>query len=78
MTCIKFYIGFSGRSTTIEELYLRRKYLETARQHFQSAIEASQPRGRMFGMSSRDESSSRGSGGTLPRNMNIQDMQVRK
>ena len=40
MTCIKFFIGFSGRSTTLTDLYSRQHYLATARRHFQSALDA--------------------------------------
>ena len=40
MTCIKFFIGFSGRSTTTADLFSRLHYLHTARRHFQvSAME---------------------------------------
>ena len=42
MTCIKFFIGFSGRSTTITDLFSRRHYLTTALRHFQSARDAKQ------------------------------------
>ncbi|CAI8002630.1 Zinc finger FYVE domain-containing protein 26, partial [Geodia barretti] len=42
MTCIKFFIGFSGRSTTITDLFSRRHYLITALRHFQSALDAKQ------------------------------------
>lgn len=44
MTCIKFFIGFSGRSTTISDLYSRLHYLQTAQRHFQTALEAKQQR----------------------------------
>ena len=40
MTCTKFFTGFSGRSTTISELSSRLHYLESARTHFQTALEA--------------------------------------
>ena len=42
MTCIKFFIGFAGRSTTIRDLYSRLHYLTTAQRHFQSALDAKQ------------------------------------
>ena len=42
MTCIKFFIGFSGRNTTIRDLYSRMHYLTTAQRHFQSALDAKQ------------------------------------
>lgn len=72
MTCIKFYIGFSGRDTTIEDLYLRKKYLHTAQEHFQSAIEARQPKGKKFGATSRQfEDFTRGT-----RSMSVADLQV--
>ena len=40
MTCTKFFIGFSGRSTTISELQSRLHYLDSAKRHFQMALEA--------------------------------------
>ena len=40
MTCTKFFIGFSGRSTTISELHSRLHYLDSAKRHFQAALEA--------------------------------------
>jgi len=40
MTCIKFFIGFSGRSTTIADLHSRLHYLTQARKHFQTFLEA--------------------------------------
>ena len=39
MTCIKFFIGFSGRSTTIADLYSRLHYLSIAKKHFQAHLE---------------------------------------
>ena len=42
MTCIKFFIGFKGRSTTTRDLYSRLKHLSTAQGHFQSAIDSRQ------------------------------------
>ena len=42
MTCIKFFIGFAGRRTTIRDLYSRLHYLTTAQRHFQSALDAKQ------------------------------------
>lgn len=42
MTCIKFFIGFSGRATTISDLFSRRHYLTTAHRHFKSALDAKQ------------------------------------
>lgn len=50
MTCIKFFIGFAGRRTTIRDLYSRLHYLNTAQRHFQSALDAKQRvRGRPTG-----------------------------
>ena len=72
MTCIKFYIGFSGRDTTIEDLYSRKKYLFTAQEHFQAAIEARQPKGKKFAAGRQVEEPGRGS----TRSMSIQDLQV--
>lgn len=40
MTCTKFFIGFSGRSTTISELHSRLHYLDSAKRHFQTALDA--------------------------------------
>ena len=40
MTCTKFFIGFSGRSTTISELHSRLHYLDSAKRHFQDALNA--------------------------------------
>ena len=71
MTCIKFYIGFSGRSTTIKDLYQRRKYLETAKQHFESSIEIPLSRGRMFGHSAEEQSRA-----SLLKNTSPQELQV--
>ena len=42
MTCIKFYIGFSGRATTIADLFSRRHYLHTARRHFENSFDTKQ------------------------------------
>lgn len=42
MTCIKFFIGFSGRATTIADLFSRLHYLNKARQLFQTSLEAKQ------------------------------------
>lgn len=39
MTCTKFFIGFSGRSTTISELHSRLHYLDSAKRHFQAALD---------------------------------------
>ena len=39
MTCTKFFVGFSGRSTTISELHSRLHYLDSARRHFQTALD---------------------------------------
>lgn len=78
MTCIKFYIGFSGRATTIKDLYHRRKYILTAQEHFQSAIEFQQSQrsgggAKMFGGRQQLEDSTRSS---LSRSMSVQDLQV--
>ena len=40
MTCIKFFNGFSGRSTTVSDLHSRLHHLEEARRHFQTALDA--------------------------------------
>lgn len=48
MTCIKFYTGFSGHNTTLQDLYDRKKFLHTAQDHFQLAIEIRQPKGKKF------------------------------
>ena len=40
MTCTKFFIGFSGRSTTISELHSRLHHLDMAKKHFQAALDA--------------------------------------
>ncbi len=71
MTCIKFYIGFSKRSTTILALYQRRKYLETAKQHFEASLESPQNRGRVFGRTTDEQSQA-----SLPKNMKAQEIQV--
>ena len=72
MTCIKFYIGFSKRTTTIIELYQRRKYLDTAKQHFEASLESPQHRGgRVFGRFTEDTSQA-----SLPKNMKTQELQV--
>lgn len=42
MTCIKFFIGFSGHATTIADLFSRLHYLNTARRHFQISLEDKQ------------------------------------
>ena len=42
MTCIKFFIGFSGRSTTIADLFSRLHYLHMAKKHFQMSMESKQ------------------------------------
>ncbi len=39
MTCIKFFIGFSGRVTSIADLFSRLHYLSQAKKHFQTYIE---------------------------------------
>ena len=44
MTCIKFFIGFSGRATTIAGLFSRLHYLSVAKKHFHSSLEAAQVR----------------------------------
>ena len=41
MTCIKFFIGFSGRSTSIADLFSRLDYLSQAKKHFQTYNEVS-------------------------------------
>ena len=71
MTCIKFYIGFTKRSTTIQDLHERRKYLQTAKQHFETSLESPQYRGRVFGRFSDDQSQA-----SLPKNMKAQELQV--
>ena len=52
MTCIKFFIGFSGHKTTIIDLHGRINHLETARRHFRAAIEQ---RGRRTALRFTDE-----------------------
>ena len=50
MTCTKFFVGFSGRATTVSELNSRLHYLESAKKHFQIALEAkSRPPDRTWG-----------------------------
>lgn len=71
MTCIKFYIGFTKRSTTIQDLHERRKYLQTAKQHFETSLESPQYRGRVFGRFSDDQSQA-----SLPKTMKAQELQV--
>ncbi len=39
MTCIKFFVGFSGRSTSIADLFSRLHYLSQAKKHFQTYLE---------------------------------------
>ena len=40
MTCIKFFVGFSGRATTIIDLFSRLHYLERGRRHFHASLDA--------------------------------------
>lgn len=61
MTCIKFFVGFSGRSTTVSELDSRLFHLEEARRHFQAALEAkSRPLERAWGSRSSGRSNMEG------------------
>ncbi|XP_019858924.1 PREDICTED: zinc finger FYVE domain-containing protein 26-like [Amphimedon queenslandica] len=46
--CIQFFIGFSGHKTTLSDLYSRKHYLETARNHFRTAIDAKVKRNANF------------------------------
>ncbi len=67
MTCIKFFIGFSGRSTIISDLFSRLHYLQTAYRHFQTALEAQQQkverrRGRSRGYHQVEEPQRGGAG----------------
>ena len=69
MTCIKFFIGFSGRSTTISELHSRLHHLESAKRHFQTALDAKthsldRTWGSRSGRSQQMESQRKGQGGT--------------
>ena len=78
MTCIKFFIGFSGRGTTIRDLFSRLHYLSTAQRHFQSALDTKQRvreqpaggRGRGYLRSSEEYPVL----GTSTKNMNIPDL----
>ena len=75
LTCIKFFIGFSGRSTTISDLHGRLHYLDQASQHFQTALSSrARPseRGRGFRLrgqrSGLEESGRGGASGIKPVN----------
>ena len=71
MTSIKFFIGFSGRGTTITDLFSRRHYLTTAQRHFQSALDAKQ---RVHG--DRTPVMGRGRGGAYLRSGGGEDPQI--
>lgn len=67
MTCTKFFVGFSGRSTTISELNSRLHFLESAKKHFQIALEAKSQTldrtwGSRYGRSQQTESQRRVAG----------------
>lgn len=84
MTCIKFFMGFQGRATNMNDLYSRRGFLGTAKQHFIQAIDDKQhhhsdmsrrgPR-RSGGGTKSSEDSPRLSL-TLAKNMSAMDLQV--
>ncbi len=70
LTCIKFFVGFSGRSTTVADLRGRLQYLDQAASHFQAALDTKpkmSDRGwgmRSWGQRGGFEESSSGSGRT--------------
>ena len=37
-TCIKFYIGVSGKNTQVVDLIVRKEYLHNACKHFETAL----------------------------------------
>ena len=69
MTCIKFFVGFSGRSTSIADFHGRLHYLDQATSYFQSALDTKpRPPEKGWGIRSRGQRSGhedgRGGGGS--------------
>ena len=84
MTCIKFFMGFQGRATTMNDLYSRRRFLNTAKQHFLQAIndkhhqhlDTGRRGSRMAGGGVRPVEESSRLSLTLTKNMSPEDLQV--
>ena len=77
-------MGFQGRATTMNDLYSRRRFLDTAKQHFLQAINNKQHQqsntGRhgtkMFGVGVRPSEESSRLSLTLAKHMSSMDLQV--